>query len=356
MKGIILHGGYGTKLRPLTHTGPKQLIPIANKPNSQYVLEDLKASGITEIAIVLGSIFPEKVKEYYGDGKQFGVKIQYIQQDEPKGIAHAVYLCKDYVKGQPFVVYLGDNLLKGGIATFVKKFKDSNFETMILLCQVKNPERFGVAKISQKGKLMKLVEKPKEPPSNYALTGIYFFKPTIFKMIEKLKPSHRGELEITDAIQLLLENNHTVGYQIVQGWWKDTGTPEDILEANRLVLDELKPETKGKIQNQTSVQGRVAVAKGSTIREGALIRGPVTIGENTIIEKNVYVGPYTSIGNDCTVKKGEIENSIIMDNCTIDVKEKITDSIIGPHSELTTNKSKPHGKKFILGERTCIEL
>jgi len=356
MKGVILHGGFGTKLRPLTHTGPKQLIPIANKPNSQYVLEDLKASGITEIAIVLGSIFPEKVKEYYGDGRKFGVKLQYIQQDEPKGIAHAVSLCREYVKDQPFIVYLGDNLLKGGISTFVGKFESSNYEAMILLCQVKNPEQFGVAKIDDEGKLVNLLEKPKKPPSNYALTGIYFFKPIIFKMIEKLKPSARGELEITDAIELLLESGHNVGYQIVQGWWKDTGTPEDILEANRLVLDELKPETQGRIENQASVQGRVTTAEGSTIKESALVRGPVVIGQDTTIEPNVYIGPYTSIGKDCTIKKGEIENSIIMDNCTIDVEERITDSIIGPRSEITTNKSKPHGKKFILGERTCIEL
>jgi len=356
MKGVILHGGFGTKLRPLTHTGPKQLIPIANKPNSQYVLEDLKTSGITEIAIVLGNIFPEKVKEYYGDGRKFGVKLEYIQQDEPKGIAHAVSLCKEYVKGQPFIVYLGDNLLKGGIDTFVEKFKSSNYEAMILLCQVKNPEQFGVAKMDEEGKLVKLLERPKEPPSNYALTGIYFLKPIIFKIIEKTKPSARGELKITYAIQLLLESGHSVGYQIVEGWWKDTGTPEDILEANRLVLDELKPETQGRIENQASVQGRVATAKNSTIKEGALVRGPVVIGQNTTIEPNVYIGPYTSIGNNCTIKKGEIENSIIMDNCTIDVEERITDSIIGPYSEVTTNKSKPHGKKFILGERTCIEM
>jgi glucose-1-phosphate thymidylyltransferase len=356
MKAVILHGGFGTKLRPLTHTGPKQLIPIANKPNSQYVLEDLRASNITEIAIVLGNIFPEKVKEYYGDGKRFGAKIQYIQQNEPKGIAHAVSLCRDYVKDQPFVVYLGDNLLKGGITSFVRKFKNSEYDAMILLCQVENPQRFGVAEIDGKGKLVKLVEKPSRPLSNCALTGIYFFRPIIFKMIEKLKPSWRGELEITDAIQLLLETGHNVGHQIVQGWWKDTGTPEDILEANRLVLDELKPEAEGKIENRASVQGRVAIAKGSTIKKGALVRGPVVIGENTVIEPKVYIGPYTSIGNHCVIKKGELENCIIMDNCTIDVDERISDSLIGPYSEITTNKSKPHGRKFILGERTCIEL
>jgi len=356
MKGVILHGGFGTKLRPLTHTGPKQLIPVANKPISQYVLEDLKNSGITKIAIVLGNVYQEKVKEHYEDGQKFGVSIQYIQQDEPKGIAHAVSLCKEYVKNEPFIVYLGDNLIKGGISTFAKKFGSSKDDAMVLLCQVKNPQRFGVAKIDKNGKLVQLIEKPKEPPSNYALTGIYFFKPPIFEMIKRLKPSWRGELEITDAIQLLLENGYNVSYQIVQGWWKDTGTPEDILEANRLVLDELKPKIKGKIENECSVQGRVAIGKNSLIKENALIRGPVIIGENTTIEANVYIGPYTSIGNNCAIKKGEIENSIIMDNCAININERITDSIIAPGSEITTSKNTPRGKRFILGEKTYIEL
>jgi glucose-1-phosphate thymidylyltransferase len=356
MKGVILHGGFGTKLRPLTHTGPKQLIPIANKPISQYVLEDLRNSGINEIAMILGNIYPEKAKEHYGDGKKFAVKIKYIQQNEPKGIAQAVSLCKEYVKSQPFIVYLGDNLLKGGISTFVKKFKNSDYDTMILLCQVENPQRFGVAEIDAKGKLVQLVEKPKKPPSNFALTGIYFFKPVIFEMIKRLKPSRRGELEITDAIQLLLENGYKVGYQIVQGWWKDTGTPEDILEANRLVLDELKPEIKGKLERESSVQGRVTMERNSTVKENALVRGPAIIGENTVIETKVFIGPYTSIGNNCHIKRGEIENSIIMNNCLIDADERITDSIIAPHSEITANETTPRGKRFILGERTCIKL
>jgi glucose-1-phosphate thymidylyltransferase len=356
MKGVLLHGGFGTKLRPITHTGPKQLIPIANKPNSQYVLEALRASGITEIAIVLGNIFPEKVKEYYGDGQGFGVRIQYIQQSEPKGIAHAIGLCEEYVRGEPFVVYLGDNMLKGGIKSFVSKFNDSDYDAMLLLCPVENPERFGVAKISKEGKLVKLIEKPKEPPSNFALTGIYFFKPIIFDMIKKLNPSSRGELEITDAVQLLLEHNYNVGYELVQGWWKDTGTPEDILEANRLVLDELAPRIVGDIEKGASVQGRVSIGHNSTIMRNALVRGPAIIGENTKIEARVYIGPYTSIGNNCVIKRGEIENSIIMNDCIINIEERITDSLIAPHSEITSNKSTPHGKKFIIGERTFIDL
>lgn len=356
MKGVILHGGYGTKLRPLTHTGPKQLIPVANKPISQYVVEDLRNSGITEIALILGNVHPEKVKEHYGNGERFGVKIQYIQQDKPKGIAHAVSLGREYANNQPFIIYLGDNLIKGGIKNHVQTFKNSNYDAMILLCQVKNPQRFGVAKFDKTGKLVQLIEKPKEPPSNYALTGIYFFKPVIFQMIKQLKPSWREELEITEAIQLLLEKGYSVGYQKVQDWWKDTGTPEDILEANRLVLDELKPEIKGKIENNSSIQGRVTIGKNSTIKETALIRGPAIIGENSTIEPNVYVGPYTSIGNNCTIKRGEIENSIIMDNCTINIKDRITDSLIAPHAKITSNNNTPHGKKFIIGERTYIEL
>jgi len=357
MKGVILHGGYGTRLRPLTHTGPKQLIPVANKPISQYVLEDLVEAGVKEIAIVLGEIYPEKVKEYYGEGSAFRVKINYIYQGEPKGIAHAVGLCEEYVGDESFIVYLGDNLLKGGIKEFVESFETSNHDVMILLCEVENPQRFGVAKLNENGKLIGLVEKPKQPPSNYALTGIYFFKPTIFKMVKQLKPSWRGELEITEAIQLLLEKGYNVGYQIVRGWWKDTGAPEDILEANRLVLDELKPQIKENVEDMGSIQGRVSIGEGSIIKQGALIRGPAIIGENTTIEANVYIGPYTSIGNNTTIKGGEIENSIIMDHCLIDVDERIIDSLIAPHSKIVSSgDNKPSGRRFILGERSHVEL
>jgi len=356
MKGVILHGGYGTKLRPLTHTGAKQLIPVANKPISQYVLEDLKNSDITEIAIILGDLHPEKVREHYGTGRKFGVKIQYLHQGAPKGIAHAVGLCKEYVGNDPFVVYLGDNLLRGGIKDFAKSFEISNDDAMILLCEIENPQRFGVARFSEKGKLTGLVEKPKDPPSNYALTGIYFLTPIIFDMIHKLKPSWRGELEITEALQLLLDNGYSVGYQLVKGWWKDTGAPEDILEANRLVLDEIKLELKGKIEDKNSIQGRVSIGEDTVIGKGALIRGPTIIGKNTTIDPNVYIGPYTSIGNKVTIKRGEIENSIIMDHCLIDADERITDSLIAPYSKIISDNNKPRARRFILGERSHVEL
>ena len=355
MKGIILHGGHGTRLRPLTHVGPKQLIPVANKPISQYVLEDLREAGITDIAIVLGDVYPEKVKEYYGNGGDFGVRLTYVYQAKPAGIAHAVGLCEDFVGDSSFVVYLGDNLLKGGIKSLVQKFESSDADAMVLLCEVKNPERFGVARF-ENGRLVQLVEKPKQPPSNYALTGIYFFRPIIFEMIKRLKPSWRGELEITEAIQMLIENGYKVEHNFVKGWWKDTGSPEDVLEANRLVLDELEAKIEGKIEEGASVQGRVVLEKDSVVKRGALIRGPAIVGEGSVIEHGAYVGPYTSIGRKVELKGGEIENSIIMDHCLIDVEDRIVDSLIAPYSRIVSNGNKPRGKRFILGERSYVEV
>jgi len=356
MKGVMLHGGHGTRLRPLTHTGPKQLIPIANKPTSQYVLEDLIGAGIRDVAIILGSMMPEKVKEYYGNGSKFHARITYIQQDTPAGIAHAVGLAEEFVKDSPFIVYLGDNLLKGGITRLVKKFEKKRYDAMILLCKVENPKQFGVAEFGKDGKLVRLVEKPKKPPSNYALTGIYFLSKPVFKMIKKLKPSWRGELEITEALQLLIDEGYSVGHEKVEGWWKDTGTVEDVMEANRLILDDLESRIEGKVQDKTCIQGRASIEQGSTVKSGALIRGPVIIGKGTTIENGVYVGPYTSIGNNVTVKRGEIENSIIMDNCCIDIDGRIVDSLIGPNTEVTANHKSPKGHRLIVGESSKIVL
>jgi len=357
LKGVILHGGHGTRLRPLTHTGPKQLIPVANKPISQYVLESLQEAGIRNVAIVLGDIYPDKVREYYGDGSRFGVKITYINQGEPRGIAHAVGLCKDFVGDDRFVAHLGDDLIKGGVKKYVEEFENSDYDGMILLCKVTNPQRFGVAEFDENGKLVRLIEKPKVPPSEYALTGVYFFKPIVFEMIGRLRPSWRNELEITEAIQLLLDKGYNVGYKFVEGWWKDTGTPEDILESNRLILDELEYEVKGKVEDEASIQGRVYLGEKSVVKRGAIIRGPVTIGENAVVECHVYIGPYTSIGNNVVVKKGEIENSIVMDGCYVDVDEKVTDSLVGPYSMIVTNQGdKPKGYRFVIGERSKITI
>jgi glucose-1-phosphate thymidylyltransferase len=356
MKGVILHGGHGTRLRPLTHTGPKQLIPVANKPISQYVLEDMRNAGIRDIAIIIGGVMPEKVKDYYGDGDKFGVKITYVNQEKPAGIAHAVGLTEKFIGDSPFVVYLGDNLLKGGISKIAEELQQKKYDSMVLLCKVEHPQQFGVAEFDKKGKLVKLVEKPKEPPSNYALTGIYFFSPVIFKMIKKLKPSWRGELEITEALQLLLEEGYNVGYRIVEGWWKDTGTIEDILEANILVLDEMEPKKESSVAESGCFQGRVSIGKNAQVKKGALIRGPTVIGDNAVIENEVYIGPYTSIGSNTRIKKGEIENSIIMENCIIDINTKIVDSIIGTNSEITTNQKGPKGHKLLVGENSKIVI
>jgi len=356
MKGVILHGGHGTRLRPLTHTGPKQLIPVANKPISQYVLEDLQDSGIKDIAIILGDVMPEKVKSYYGNGKKFGVRVTYINQEKPGGIAQAVGLTEDFVGKDLFIVYLGDNLLKGGIAKCVREFKEKKYDAMILLSKVKDPQQFGVAEFDKKGNIVRLVEKPKKPPSNYALTGIYFLKPVIFKMIKKLKPSWRGELEITEALQMLLDEGYNVGHRVVEDWWKDTGTIEDIIDANILVLDEIETSIKGTVEDASCIQGRVSIGKSSIVKKGALIRGPAIVGENTTIESGVYIGPYTTIGNNVQIRKGEIENSIIMDNCTVCVNSRIIDSMIGSNSEITTDSKGPKGHRLIIGENSRIAL
>ena len=238
MKGIILHGGHGTRLRPLTHTGPKQLLKIANKPMSQYVLEDLRDAGIKQIAIIIGDVYPEKVKEFYGNGEKFGVNLTYVYQDNPKGIAHAISLCYDFIGTDKFVVYLGDNILRTGLLSYVKKFQSSSNDAQILLAEVENPSQFGVAKI-QENKILKIIEKPKDPPSNLAVIGVYFLTPKIFEIIKQLKPSWRGELEITEALQLLMDNDLQIDHDYVTGWWKDTGTPKDILHANKLILESM---------------------------------------------------------------------------------------------------------------------
>ena len=352
-----MHGGSGTRLRPLTHTGPKQLIPIANKPVSQYAVEDLLSCGIKDIAFVVGDVHPEKVKEHYGDGSKFGAEFEYITQGEPRGIAHAVGLCKDFIQDSDFIVYLGDNLIKGGIKKYAHEFQGAGTSATILLSKVNDPSRFGVATFDNKGKLIALEEKPKEPKSNFALTGIYLFRPAIFDMIAKLKPSWRDELEITEAIQLLLKHGDKINYHIVEGWWKDTGTPEDILESNRLILDDLTAKIKGIVEEGGITQGRVTLGENSRIGKGAIVRGPSIIGNDSTIEPGVYVGPYSSIGDHVEIKRGEIEDSIIMDHCRVDVPHRITSSIIGQHTSITSgDHNSPKGFRLTLGENCQLSL
>jgi len=341
----------------LTHTGPKQLIPIANKPMSQYALEDLRDAGITDIAIVLGDVAPEKVVEYYGDGSKFGVKITYVRQGEPKGIAHAVGLAREFVRDEPFVVYLGDNLLKDGIRALVEDFRDTGAVAQIALCHVKNPEAFGVAELDSRGRVVRLIEKPKAPPSDLALVGVYMFCRSIFDAIDGLKPSWRGELEITEAIQKLIDMGLTVSSHVVSGWWKDTGKPEDILEANQLVLSDLSPFNKGRFEDDVTATGRIAVGDGTMVRTKCTLRGPLMIGRNCEIGPGTYVGPYTSIGDNVVIKGGEIENSMIFDDSVIECGRRIVDSLIGKGSRVVSNETNlPRGYRLIIGENTFIGI
>ncbi len=355
MKGLILSGGHGTRLRPLTHTGPKQLIPIANKPVLFYAIEDLKEAGVTDIGLILGTNMPGKVKEAVGDGSQFGVNITYIIQGEPKGLAHAVAVAQDFIGEDSFIMYLGDNILKSGIKEFVEGFDESDYQARILLQPVKNPKQFGVAELNGEGHVLNLVEKPEHPKSNLALVGIYLFKSSIFDAISRIKPSWRGELEITDAIQELLNTELKVDSHIVKGWWKDTGKPEDVLDANHLILDVLKSQNNGEIEEGAKISGRVYIGQGTIIKKNSVIRGPVTIGENCEID--AYIGPYTSIGNNSVLKGGEIESSIVMGGAVIECNERIIDSLIGTDSHITSRKnSLPKGHRFIVGENSIVSL
>ena len=354
MKGIILHGGHGTRLRPLTHTGPKQLLPIANKPMSQYCLESLIDAGISEIAIIIGGIGSNKVQEYYGDGEKFGAKITYVNQDYPRGIAHAINLCKEFVGNDKFVVFLGDNIIKKSIVEYVSKFKQSDASASILLCEVSNPTQFGIADVKN-GVIKKIMEKPKDPPTNLAVTGIYLLTPTIFDIIDRLKPSWRNEYEITDALQMLLEENHKIIYDMVTDYWKDTGTPHDIIHANEVMLSSMKPYFHGAKEENVLMDGNVMIGEGTLIKSGSRIIGPVIIGKECIIGPDAYIGPNISIGDNSKLSRCNIENSIIMSGCNIDGNFKIQNSIIAFNSEIVKTDNTDRNV-FLLGEGTKISL
>ena len=358
MKGLVLSGGYGTRLRPLTHTGPKQLIPIANKPNILYCIEDLRDAGITDIGIILGNVMPEKVKEFLGDGSKFGVKFTYIVQGEPKGIAHAVNCAKEFMGQEPFVVYLGDNLLKNGIRAIPEMMKKEGADCVISLMAVKEPQRYGIAELSADGKtVLRCVEKPKEPKSNLAVIGVYAFNSTFFKVYPKLKPSWRNEMEITDAISLLIDSGYKVLPHNVEGWWKDTGKPEDILEANHLILDGIKEKNEGKVEDGSQIVGRVVIGKGTDVYGKSVVRGPAIIGENCKIGPSAYIGPYSAIGDRCQVKHAEVDDSIVMDDSVIEVEKKFVRSMIGKGSSiLSSDGMLPKGERLVVGENTTIYL
>lgn len=353
MKGLILSGGKGTRLRPITYTSAKQLIPIANKPVLFYVLEDLANSGIKDIGIIVGDTAKE-IQEAVGDGSNWGARVNYIFQEQPLGLAHAVMIAEDYLKDSKFVMYLGDNILKEGIKNIVKEFMRCNSNCVILLAEVENPQQFGVAELKD-GKVVRLIEKPKHPPSNYALVGVYMFDNKIFEAVKQLKPSGRGEYEITDAIQYLIDKSYIVRPYIVNSWWKDTGKLEDILEANRLILDDINKDIRGKVNEKSELSGKIIIEEDSVILNST-IRGPVIIGKGSLI-KNSFIGPFTSIGNNVLIINSEIENSIVMANSKIlNLRRRIEGSLIGKDVEIKREKKPPKAFRFMIGDNSQIGI
>ncbi len=353
MKALILSGGKGTRLRPITHTSAKQLVPIANKPILFYGIEAIRAAGITEVGIVVGDTEAE-IRAAVGDGSAFGVKTTYIRQDAPLGLAHAVKVSRSFLKDDSFVMYLGDNLILDGITTLVEEFQRDRPNSQILLAKVPHPEEFGVAELDGT-RIKRLVEKPKEPKSDLALVGVYMFDSTIFDAVDGIKPSFRNELEITDAIQYLIDHGKEVRHHIIGGWWKDTGKLEDILEANRMVLSRAKRSVQGKVDAETKVEGE-AIVPATTVVKNSILRGPLTLGERCVIE-NAYIGPFSSIYDDVRIRNSEIEHSIVLERCVIeDVPVRIEASLIGKEVRIQRSLKKPSAYRFMLGDSSLVDV
>ncbi|MBI3244406.1 MAG: glucose-1-phosphate thymidylyltransferase [Chloroflexi bacterium] len=352
MKGLILSGGKGTRLYPLTYTRAKQLIPVANEPVLFRVIRAIRDAGINDIGIVVGDTAPE-IKEAVNSGERWGVKITYIEQSAPAGLAHAVKESLDFIGDDRFVMFLGDNVIQGGISPLIRQFADSQWNSQIVLTAVENPQQFGVAELNSDGTIKHLVEKPKNPPSNLALVGIYMFDQHIREAVHAIKPSFRNELEITDAIQWLIEQGYAVHPYVHTGWWIDTGKPGDMLTANAHVLEEVKPHIDGAVDSASKLDPRVTIEKGAVV-ENSVIRGPTIIGENTVI-RDSYIGPFTSIYHHCLVEKSEIEHTIVLENSKVlDVPYRIADSIIGRNATVTRSEIKPKAIKMNLGDYSQV--
>jgi len=355
MKAIILSGGKGTRLKPMTNTVAKQLLPVANKPILFYVLDQIVESGIEDIGIIISPETGEDIKKTVGDGSKWHASITYILQSEPAGLAHAVMTARPFLQDKPFLMFLGDNLIQDGVKRFIDEFKSRSPDALVLLKEVEDPRLFGVAELDGNGKIIRLVEKPKEPKSNLALVGAYLFTHEIHKAIDRIKPSWRGELEITDAIQELLHMGLDVESHILSGWWLDTGKKDDMLEANRVVLDDfLKRNVKIDINSGTRIEGRVEIGEG-TIIENSTVRGPTTISENCKIV-NSFIGPYTSIAAGTLIENSSIHHSIILGNCRISDMELLIDSIIGRNTSVVHRKSISRSVKLFVGDDAFLEL
>lgn len=353
MKGLILSGGTGSRLRPLTYTSAKQLIPVANKPILFYALEALKEAGVEEIGIIVGDTAVD-VRAVVGDGSRWGVSITYIEQEAPLGLAHAVKIAEPFIQDSPFIMFLGDNLVREGVVQFVRKFEAGRPNSLILLSEVDEPQRFGVAELNN-GKVVRLIEKPKVPPSNLALVGVYLFDKNIFTAVKSIQPSWRNELEITDAIQWLVDKGFTVEPHLVGGWWKDTGKPEDVLEANRLILDAIDGRVEGSVEGDSRLIGRVVIEPGARVVDST-VRGPVIIGRDAVI-CNSYIGPYTAISNRVTVTNSEIECSIVLEASRIEnIPVRIDQSLIGKNVTVCRCESKPQANNLVIGDNGVVMM
>jgi len=353
MKGLILSGGRDTRLRPLTYTRAKQLVPVANKPVLFYGVEAIVAAGIREIGVVVGET-KDEIMDALGDGSRFGAEITYIEQDEPRGLAHAVLISKAYLGSEPFVMYLGDNLIADGIASLVEEYRQIGCNSQILLARVPNPEQFGVAELSD-GKVVRLTEKPKEPRSDLALVGVYMFDDTIWEAVGAIRPSARNELEITDAIQWLIDHGKSVHPHIVSGWWKDTGKVEDMLEANRIILDTFEPRGLETVDGGSRVEGKVVIEPGARIY-ASTVRGPAIIGAGAEI-RAAFVGPYTSVGPGCRIERCEIENSIVLEGSSLEeIRGRIADSLIGKNVRIHPGAERPRVHRFLVSDNSEIGI
>ena len=352
MRALILSGGEGTRLRPITHTSAKQLIPVANTPILFYGLESIAEAGIREVGIVVGHTAAE-VEAACGDGSRWGLSITYIPQDEPLGLAHAVIVGRDFLGDDDFVMYLGDNVLLEGITGFVQEFERHTPNAQIFLAKVREPERFGVA-VLEGDRVVQLVEKPKERISDLALVGVYLFDRTVHEAIDSVEPSWRGELEITDSIQAMIDAGRTVRAEMVTGWWKDTGKLEDLLEANRMMLSRLEPRIDGEVDGPSRVVGRVVVEQGAKVTR-SVIRGPTVIGRGTIVEDSL-VGPNASIYEDCAVVSSEIEDSIVMERCRLEDVRGMTQSLLGKDVEVRRGRTGPAAYRLMLGDQSQVEV
>jgi glucose-1-phosphate thymidylyltransferase len=352
MKGLVLSGGKGTRLRPITYTSAKQLVPVANKPVLFRVIEAIRDAGIDEIGIVIGDTGPE-VRAAVGDGKRWGVRIEYIPQDQPLGLAHAVKIARGFLGDERFVVFLGDNCIQGGISQLIEQFGSSDYNGQIVLKRVPNPQQYGVAELDEHGRIVRLTEKPRTPRSDLALVGIYLFDQSIWQAVDAIAPSWRGELEITDAIQWLVEHGKQVFPYVHEGWWIDTGKKDDMLEANRLILEELPAASEGYVDRDSHLIGKVIVERGAEIINST-IRGPAIIGEETRII-NSYIGPFSSIYHHCTIESSEIEHSIVLEHSIIrELPHRLEDSLIGRYVEVSRSPLKPKAYRLTLGDHSIV--